>query len=106
MVLLGALAAFRYLVGWCDGEFPATLAAGRSLGVQVQSLEVRGRDAFAGAFAAANRTDGCDCRGFLEADDTEPNQDTGPYGSEPFAARVRLRPMGGRGWTAELRARP
>ena len=38
-----------------DGEFPATLAAGRSLGVQVQSLEVRRRDDFAGAFAAANR---------------------------------------------------
>ena len=38
-----------------DGEFPATLAAGRSLGVQVQSLEVRGRDDFAGAFTAANR---------------------------------------------------
>jgi putative tryptophan/tyrosine transport system substrate-binding protein len=38
-----------------DGEFPATLAAGRSLGVQVQSLEVRGRDDFANAFAAANR---------------------------------------------------
>jgi len=38
-----------------DGEFPATLAAGRSLGVQVQSIEVRGRDDFAGAFAAANR---------------------------------------------------
>ena len=35
-----------------DGEFPGTLAAGRSLGVQVQSLEVRGRDDFAGAFAA------------------------------------------------------
>ena len=38
-----------------DGEFPATLAAGRSLGVQVQSLEVRGRDDLAGAFAAAKR---------------------------------------------------
>ena len=38
-----------------DGEFPATQAAGRSLGVQVQSLEVRGRDDFASAFAAANR---------------------------------------------------
>jgi putative ABC transport system substrate-binding protein len=38
-----------------DGEFPATQAAGRSLGVQVQSLEVRGRDDFAGAFAAADR---------------------------------------------------
>jgi putative ABC transport system substrate-binding protein len=38
-----------------DGEFAATLAAGRSLGVQVQSLEVRGRDDFVGAFAAANR---------------------------------------------------
>ena len=38
-----------------DGEFPATEAAGRSLGVQVQSLEVRGRDDFTGAFAAANR---------------------------------------------------
>jgi len=38
-----------------DGEFPATQAAGRSLGVQVQSLEVRGRDDLAGAFAAANR---------------------------------------------------
>jgi putative ABC transport system substrate-binding protein len=38
-----------------DGEFAATLAAGRSLGMQVQSLEVRGRDDFAGAFAAANR---------------------------------------------------
>ena len=38
-----------------DGEFPATLAAGRSLGVQVQSLEVRGRDDFTDAFAAANR---------------------------------------------------
>ena len=38
-----------------DGEFPATLAAGRSLGVQVQSLEVRGRDDFAAAFATANR---------------------------------------------------
>jgi putative ABC transport system substrate-binding protein len=38
-----------------DGEFPATLAAGRSLEVQVQSIEVRGRDDFAGAFAAANR---------------------------------------------------
>jgi putative ABC transport system substrate-binding protein len=38
-----------------DGEFPATAAAGRSLGVHVQSLEVRGRDDFAGAFAAANR---------------------------------------------------
>ena len=38
-----------------DGEFTATQAAGRSLGVQVQSLEVRGRDDFASAFAAANR---------------------------------------------------
>ena len=38
-----------------DGEFPATQAAGRSLGVQIQSLEVRGRDDFASAFAAANR---------------------------------------------------
>jgi putative ABC transport system substrate-binding protein len=38
-----------------DGEFPATQAAGRSLGVQIQSLEVRGRDDFAGAFAAATR---------------------------------------------------
>ena len=38
-----------------DGEFPATQAAGRSLGVQVQSLEVRGPDEFAAAFAAANR---------------------------------------------------
>ena len=38
-----------------DGEFAATQAAGRSLGVQVQSLEVRGRDHFASAFAAANR---------------------------------------------------
>ena len=38
-----------------DGEFAATQAAGRSLGVQVQSLEVRGRDDFASAFAAANR---------------------------------------------------
>jgi putative ABC transport system substrate-binding protein len=36
-----------------DGEFPATQAAGRSLGVQIQSLEVRGHDDFAGAFAAA-----------------------------------------------------
>jgi putative ABC transport system substrate-binding protein len=36
-----------------DGEFPATKAAGRSLGVQIQSLEVRGHDDFAGAFAAA-----------------------------------------------------
>jgi putative ABC transport system substrate-binding protein len=38
-----------------DGEFAATLAAGRSLGVQVQSLEVRGRDDFAGALADATR---------------------------------------------------
>jgi putative ABC transport system substrate-binding protein len=38
-----------------DSEFPATQAAGRSLGVHVQSLEVRGRDDFTGAFAAANR---------------------------------------------------
>jgi putative ABC transport system substrate-binding protein len=38
-----------------DGEFPATHAAGGSLGIQVQSLDVRGRDDFAGAFAAAAR---------------------------------------------------
>jgi putative tryptophan/tyrosine transport system substrate-binding protein len=38
-----------------DDEFPSTQAAGRSLGVRVQSLEVRGRDDFAGAFAAASR---------------------------------------------------
>ena len=38
-----------------DGEFPATLAAGRSLGVHVQSLEVRRSDDFAGAFATASR---------------------------------------------------
>jgi ABC-type uncharacterized transport system substrate-binding protein len=38
-----------------DGEFPATQAAGRSLGVQIQSLEVRGADDFAGAFVAAAR---------------------------------------------------
>jgi putative ABC transport system substrate-binding protein len=38
-----------------DGEFAETQAAGRSLGVQVQSLEVRGRDDFAGAFTTANR---------------------------------------------------
>ena len=38
-----------------DGEFTATQAGGRSLGVQVQSLEVRVRDQFAGAFADANR---------------------------------------------------
>jgi putative ABC transport system substrate-binding protein len=36
-----------------DDEFQATEAAGRSLGVQVQSLEVRGSDDFAGAFTAA-----------------------------------------------------
>jgi putative ABC transport system substrate-binding protein len=38
-----------------DGEFPATQGAGRSLGVQVQSLEVRNRDDLANAFAAASR---------------------------------------------------
>jgi putative tryptophan/tyrosine transport system substrate-binding protein len=38
-----------------DGEFPATQTAAGSLAVQVQSLEVRGRDDFTGAFAAANR---------------------------------------------------
>ena len=38
-----------------DGEFPATHAAGGSLGIRVQSLDVRGRDDFAGAFAAATR---------------------------------------------------
>ena len=38
-----------------DNEYPATLAAGRSLGVQVQSLEARGPDDFASAFAAATR---------------------------------------------------
>jgi putative ABC transport system substrate-binding protein len=38
-----------------DDEFSATVTAGRSLGVQVQSLEVRRRDDFAGAFAAAGR---------------------------------------------------
>ena len=38
-----------------DDEFRATQAAGRSLGVHVQSLEVRGRDDFAAAFAAASR---------------------------------------------------
>jgi putative ABC transport system substrate-binding protein len=38
-----------------DGEFPATQLAGRSLGVQVQSLEVRGPDDLAAAFAAASR---------------------------------------------------
>ena len=38
-----------------DNEYPATLAAGRSLGVQVQSLEVRGRDDIASAFATATR---------------------------------------------------
>jgi len=38
-----------------DDEFSATQPAGRSSGVHVQSLEVRGRDDFAGAFAAANR---------------------------------------------------
>ena len=38
-----------------DGEFPATLAAGRSLGVHVQSLEVRRPDDLAGAFATASR---------------------------------------------------
>jgi putative ABC transport system substrate-binding protein len=38
-----------------DDEFPATQAAGSSLGVQVQSLEVRARDDLAGAFAAAYR---------------------------------------------------
>ena len=41
-----------------DGEFPATVAAGRALGVQVQSLEVRGRDDFARAFATASRERG------------------------------------------------
>jgi putative ABC transport system substrate-binding protein len=38
-----------------DGEFPATQAAGHSLGVQIQSLEVRKADDFAGAFVAATR---------------------------------------------------
>jgi putative tryptophan/tyrosine transport system substrate-binding protein len=38
-----------------DGEFPATQAAGDSLGVQIQSLEVREADDFAGAFVAATR---------------------------------------------------
>jgi putative tryptophan/tyrosine transport system substrate-binding protein len=38
-----------------DGEFPATQAAGHSLGVQIQSLEVREADDFAGAFVAATR---------------------------------------------------
>jgi putative ABC transport system substrate-binding protein len=38
-----------------DGEFPATQAAGRSLGMHIQSLDVRGSDDFAGAFAAATR---------------------------------------------------
>ena len=48
-------AAVLWNPGHPDGEFAATLAAGRSLGVQIQSLEVRGRDDFPGAFAAANR---------------------------------------------------
>ena len=38
-----------------DGEFPATQAAGQSLQVQVESLEVRRSDDFAGAFAVATR---------------------------------------------------
>ena len=38
-----------------DNEFKATQAAGRALGMHVQSLEVRGRDDFAAAFVAANR---------------------------------------------------
>ena len=38
-----------------DDEFAETQAAGRSLAVRVQSLEVRGRDDFAGAFAAGVR---------------------------------------------------
>jgi putative tryptophan/tyrosine transport system substrate-binding protein len=38
-----------------DGEFPATRAAGRSLQVQVESLEVRRGDDIAGAFAVATR---------------------------------------------------
>ena len=38
-----------------DGEFPATQAAGRAFGVQIQSLEVRGTDDFAGAFVATAR---------------------------------------------------
>jgi len=38
-----------------DDEFPATQAAGRSLGVHVASLEVRGPDDITGAFASANR---------------------------------------------------
>jgi putative ABC transport system substrate-binding protein len=48
-------AAVLWNPGHPDGEFAATLAAGRSLGVQIQSLEVRGRDDFPGALAAANR---------------------------------------------------
>lgn len=38
-----------------DDEFRATQAAGRSLGVQVLSLEVRGPNDFAGAFGTAIR---------------------------------------------------
>jgi ABC-type uncharacterized transport system substrate-binding protein len=38
-----------------DGEFPATQAAGRLLGVQVESLEVRRPDDLTGALASANR---------------------------------------------------
>lgn len=38
-----------------DGEFPATQAVSRPLGVQVSSLEVRGPGDFAGAFGAAIR---------------------------------------------------
>ena len=38
-----------------DDEFRATQAAGRSLGVHVESLEVRRRDDFDGAFAVASR---------------------------------------------------
>ena len=88
-----------------DGEFAATQAAGRSLGVQVQSLEVRGRDDSPAPCGCEPRTDGGGYRGVLEADDTEPGPDTGPCRPEPFADRVRLGPMGGGGWTPELRAR-
>ena len=89
-----------------DNELLATQTAGRALGVHVQSLEVRGRDDFTDAFARAirermqavvvvsSRLMSLNRARILEL-----------AAQNRVAARVRMGPVGGGGWPAELRTR-
>ena len=90
-----------------DPEYREVQLAGRTLGIQVQSLEVRSRMDFDAAYqtALSVRRPGADAD-LLTAVDARPRRHHRLCHAAPAAARVRMGSVGARGRALELGSRP